>query len=98
MGKINLFSCVLFYVQYASHGKPLNQIQGKYDVIVVGSGYGGAVVASRAARAGQKVCILEKGREWLPGDFPETMDEAVKEMCLTKYEEHKMIGLYTMFK
>ena len=24
------------------------------------------------------------------------MDEAVKEMCLTKYEEHKMIGLYTM--
>ena len=63
----------------------------------MGSGYGGAVVASRAARAGQKVCILEKGREWLPGDFPETMDEAVKEMCLTKYEEHKMIGLCLHF-
>jgi len=60
--------------------------------VVVGSGYGGAVVASRAARAGQKVCILEKGREWLPGDFPETMDQAVKEMCVTNYEEQKVLG------
>lgn len=78
--------------KYSQTGKPLNQIKSKYDVVVVGSGYGGAVVASRAARAGQKVCILEKGREWLPGDFPETMEEAVKEMCLTKYEEQKVLG------
>jgi len=82
------------YMQYKYNptGRPLNQIKSKYDVVVIGSGYGGAVVASRAARAGQKVCILEKGREWLPGDFPESMEEAVREMCLTKYEEHKMIG------
>lgn len=85
----------LFIFKYTPVGKPLNQIKSRYDVVVIGSGYGGAVVASRAARAGQKVCILEKGREWLPGEFPETMDEAVKEMCLTKYEEQKHIGRKT---
>ena len=84
----------LFTLQYSATGKPFNLIKTKYDVVVIGSGYGGAVVASRAARAGQKVCILEKGREWLPGDFPETMDEAVKEMCVTKYEEQKVLGTF----
>ena len=43
---------------------------GDYDVVIVGSGYGGAVCASRLSRAGQRVCVLERGRELLPGDFP----------------------------
>lgn len=78
--------------KYAPIAKSINQLKARYDVIVIGSGYGGAVAASRAARAGQKVCILEKGREWLPGDFPETMDETVKEICLIKYEDKKVLG------
>jgi cholesterol oxidase len=45
----------------------------KFDVVVIGSGYGGAVAATRLAGAGAKVAILERGQEWLPGDFPETM-------------------------
>lgn len=32
--------------------------------------------ASRCARAGQSECVLERGKEWLPGDFPETFRKA----------------------
>lgn len=43
------------------------------EVVIIGSGYGGAVTAARLAAAGAKVIILERGLEWLPGDFPETL-------------------------
>jgi cholesterol oxidase len=34
------------------------------DVIVIGSGFGGAVTACRLAEAGYRVLILERGRRW----------------------------------
>lgn len=40
------------------------------DVIVIGSGFGGAVAATRLAQAGFSVIVLERGRRWRPGDFP----------------------------
>ena len=47
-------------------------LQRHYDVVVVGSGYGGAIAASRMARAGRSVCVLERGREFMAGEFPRT--------------------------
>ena len=50
--------------------RPLSSLKPRYDVIVVGSGYGGGVTASRLSRAGKRVAVLERGREVLTGEFP----------------------------
>ncbi|WP_428266070.1 GMC family oxidoreductase N-terminal domain-containing protein [Haliangium sp.] len=52
----------------------------RYDAIVIGSGYGGGIAASRLARAGKRVCLLERGREIRPGDYPDSADEAIEDM------------------
>lgn len=41
-----------------------------FDAVVVGSGFGGSVLAYRLARAGKSVCVLERGRAYPPGSFP----------------------------
>ncbi|HEU5209465.1 MAG TPA: GMC family oxidoreductase [Longimicrobiales bacterium] len=45
-----------------------------YDVLIIGSGPGGASVARELARAGRRVLILERGRDWrthrLYGTYP----------------------------
>lgn len=46
-----------------------------FDVVVIGSGYGGAVAAARFSRAGLRVCVLERGREYLPGEFPNRLGD-----------------------
>jgi len=41
-----------------------------FDVIVIGSGFGGAISACRLAEAGYKVLILERGRRWDKTNYP----------------------------
>ena len=55
-------------------------MENHYDVVVIGSGYGAGIAASRLSRAGKKVCLLEKGKEFLPGEYPRTTEAAMKEM------------------
>ena len=55
-------------------------LKKSYDVIVVGSGYGGGVTASRLSRAGKRVAVIERGREFLPGEFPSKFPELKNEM------------------
>lgn len=59
---------------------PLSDIQPFYDVLVIGSGYGGSIAASRLSRAGLKVGLLEKGKEFQPGQYPADVAEACEEM------------------
>jgi len=44
----------------------------RYDVVVVGSGFGGSVAALRAAEKGYSVAVLEAGRRFADDEFPET--------------------------
>ncbi|TVY85278.1 Cholesterol oxidase [Lachnellula suecica] len=59
--------------------KPVELLRNSYDCIVIGSGYGGAVAASRMARAGQEVCLLERGQEKWPGEYPSGILDAMKQ-------------------
>jgi cholesterol oxidase len=59
---------------------PLDRLRERYEVVVVGSGYGGAIAASRLARLGRSVCVLERGRELRPGDYPDTPWRALRQL------------------
>lgn len=43
-----------------------------YDVVVIGSGFGGAVAALRLAEKGYSVQVLEAGRRFADADLPRT--------------------------
>ena len=47
-----------------------------FDVIVVGSGFGGAVTSCRLAEAGLRVLVLERGRRWTPETLPRNPGDA----------------------
>jgi cholesterol oxidase len=89
---------------------PIERLKSHYKIVIVGSGYGGGITASRMARAGQEVCILERGKEFQPGDFdadhklikhgeyPDTEAEALREVQvdLPKLHTGPRTGLYDM--
>lgn len=43
-----------------------------YDVIVIGSGFGGSVAAMRAVEKGYSTAVLEAGKRWTDDDLPKT--------------------------
>jgi len=76
--------------------KPWNQIKQHYDAVVVGSGYGGGVAAFRLARAGRSVCVLERGREFTPGEFSNDWHRTLREVRLSgqRLQLGSKAGLY----
>ena len=44
----------------------------RYDVVVIGSGFGGSVAALRAVEKGYSVAVLEAGRRFRDDEFPRT--------------------------
>lgn len=55
---------------------PLAELDHYYDAVIVGSGYGGGIAAARLAAAGKTVCVLERGAELHPGDYPSDLHSA----------------------
>ncbi len=41
-----------------------------FDAVIVGSGFGGSVMAYRLAQGGLRVCLLERGKPYPPNSFP----------------------------
>jgi cholesterol oxidase len=80
--------------------RPLTKLKSHYDAIVVGSGYGASIAASRLARAGKRVCILERGEERWPGEYPEDTLKCASEIQFNGEHGHegKKTGLYEIHK
>jgi cholesterol oxidase len=71
------------------------EARSAYDAVVIGSGYGGGVAASRLSRLGLHIAVLEQGRHLRPGDFPTTAKARMKEARLTgRMSRGDPAGLY----
>jgi len=77
---------------------PIETMKEQYTVVVVGSGYGAAIAASRLARAGQDVCVLERGNEFQPGEYPNCEADALKQFQVDSPAAHAgpATGLYDL--
>jgi cholesterol oxidase len=77
---------------------PIEELGDHYQVVIVGSGYGGGVAASRLGRAGMQVCVLERGKELRPGEYPDTGPEVAREFQVDSAQGHlgSRTGLYDM--
>jgi cholesterol oxidase len=76
--------------------RPIDRMQDHYSVVVVGSGYGGAIAASRLAGAGRDVCVLERGKELRPGEYPNSLLSALPEIQVHTPSAHhgSALGLF----
>jgi cholesterol oxidase len=73
-----------------------------YDVIVIGSGFGGSVSALRLTEKGYRVGVLEAGRRWRSEDFPKTnwrLRDSIwaPKLGLTGTQRISLLGKVTLF-
>ena len=58
----------------------------------MGSGYGASIAALRAAQFGLSVCVLEKGKERQPGEYPESNAELRRDCAVEHYSLGRLSG------
>jgi len=76
--------------------RPIESLRPSYQAVVIGSGHGGGVAAARLARAGVEVAVLERGREFLPGDFPSAEAPFRRELQGPPAEGGSPLGLFDL--
>ncbi|AKQ66185.1 Cholesterol oxidase precursor [Myxococcus hansupus] len=65
----------------------------RYDVVIVGSGFGGSINALRLSQAGKSVVVLERGKRYRPGGFPRDVTRA-DELLWQQPSRHQAQGLF----
>jgi cholesterol oxidase len=71
-------------------------MESAYDAVVVGSGFGGAITACRLAEHGWRVCVLERGRRFGPGDYPDRPEQAPRMFWHARHNPGGMFDLRIM--
>ncbi len=64
----------------------------QFDVFIVGSGYGASTLAARLAARRlphARIAVAERGREWVPGTFPDCLPDVLKESRLKLFGPQK---------
>jgi cholesterol oxidase len=80
---------------------PSNPIPEEVDYLVIGSGFGGSVMAAALAKAtkdagpDKKVCLLERGKAYPPGSFPRTPDGVAKNFWDPSEGLHGMFNVWS---
>ena len=75
----------------AQHGRhllnqPARSVPYAFDILIIGSGYGASICAARLAmakRSDVRLAVLERGREWIPGTYPDTFLKSNRESRFT---------------
>ncbi len=76
----------------AQHGRqllaqpPRQNAPWDFDVLIIGSGYGGAICAARLAMVRKphvRIGLIERGKEWIPGTFADTLRQITRESRYT---------------
>lgn len=70
----------------------LLQERRECDVLVIGSGYGGSVAAATLANGSRKVWVLERGREYRLGEFPQDIGELPGHVRLQRAGQREPVG------
>ncbi|HEX7892151.1 MAG TPA: GMC family oxidoreductase N-terminal domain-containing protein [Ramlibacter sp.] len=75
-----------------------------FDVLIVGSGYGGGMAAAELAgreveepggtRRRIRVCVLERGNEYTPGMFPSSLQELPTQVRVRRTAQGRTFGAY----
>ena len=66
--------------------QPERSVPYDFDILIIGSGYGASICAARLAmakRSDVRLAVLERGREWIPGTFPDTFLKGSRESRFT---------------
>jgi cholesterol oxidase len=67
-----------------------------YDVLIIGSGFGGSVAALRLSEKGYRVGVLEKGKRYRPEDLPKTNWDLRRSFWFPKLGMHGTWGLHLL--
>src|SRR5918994_129794 len=66
-----------------------------FDAVIIGSGFGGSVMAYRLAEAGLRVCLLERGKAYPPGEFPRSPNRMKRNFWDPSEGLHGMFNLWS---